>query len=593
MNKRAWYIAGAVKLQGNKLFCRKRALELSADTPAALLSKLQAVPGVEATDCTNFRRGSIKVKEHLLAATALLYDSRSELNSKSAVLCCSRLGSHQQNLDYFQDYVEFGRTTGRGHLFVATIPTTPMCEAAIAIGAHGPAYYLDVLDDWELFYEDMEMLLDEDPEIPAVFAFFDLPGELYALLFRRGSSSCKENITPTELFDNTTREKSYCCVIPVYNNAGTIENVAGRALKVIDDVLVVDDGSTDADLRAKLHDLPLEVVRHEENRGKGAALLTALDILKERNIDYMITLDGDGQHFPEDIPLVIRKLEGAKEGTLLVGCRDFNDPNVPDSSRFGRAFSNFWMGVESGVSVDDCQSGFRAYPVKYVQKINCFSRHYNWETEILTRSAWAGLEIVNFPVQSYYPVREERISHFRPFKDNWRISLVHAMLILRRLLPVPGKKLIKEPKTNWLEFFHPGKFFRWLVQDDISPGALAAAAAVGTFLAVLPLLGLHGVVILYAAVRLHLNKLMAFNIQHFFMPPFTPFLCIELGYFLRHGVFLKEFTAETLFRQGLERIWEWLLGSLVLAPVFAVLTGSIVYGIAALCCNIYRRRRNL
>ena len=94
-------------------------------------------------------------------------------------------------------------------------------------------------------------------------------------------------------------------------------------------------------------------------------------------------------------------------------------------------------------------------------------------------------------------------------------------------------------------------------------------------------------------VRLHLNKLMAFNIQHFFMPPFTPFLCIELGYFLRHGVFLKEFTAETLFRQGLERIWEWLLGSLVLAPVFAVLTGSIVYGTAALCCNICRRRRNL
>lgn len=591
MNERPWYIAGAVLLEGNQLISRKRGLSLEAETPAALLEKLKSVPGMPATDCANFRRGSSKVKAHLLAATALLYDSRSTLNSKSAVLCCSRCGSHQQNLDYFQDYLDFGRTTGRGHLFVGTIPTTPMCEAAIAVGAHGPAYYMDVLDNWELFYEDVELLLAEDPEIPEVFAFFDLPGSLYALLFRRGSSNWCKNIAPAELYAGAEKEKKYCCVIPVYNNAGTIEDVVQRTLQFSDDVLVIDDGSTDADLQEKLKNYAVQTIRHEKNSGKGAALLTALNILKERGFDYMITLDGDGQHFPEDIPAVIRILEGESEGALLVGARDFNDPNVPESSRFGRAFSNFWMGVESGISVDDCQSGFRAYPVKYVAQIRCFSHHYNLETEILTRSAWAGMKIVNFPVRSYYPVREERISHFRPFKDNWRISLVHAMLILRRLLPVPCKKLVKNREKAWWDFFKPQNFFKWLLADDVSPGGLAAAAALGTFLAVLPLFGLHGAVILYAAARLHLNKLMAFNIQHIFMPPVTPFLCIELGFYLRYGKFLTEFNAETLWQQAFDRIGEWLLGSLILSWVFAAVTGGAVYLIAALSRNLYHRWR--
>ena len=105
-----------------------------------------------------------------------------------------------------------------------------------------------------------------------------------------------------------TLQKSYCCVIPVYNNINTIEDVVRRARSVIDNVLVIDDGSSDADLTEVLQHLAVEVVRHRENLGKGAALNTALNILDQRNIDYMITLDGDGQHFPEDIPMIIEAL---------------------------------------------------------------------------------------------------------------------------------------------------------------------------------------------------------------------------------------------------------------------------------------------
>lgn len=586
-----WRIGGAVLLERKEKFTLsggRKKIRLEAESLPALQKALQGLQCCPDVNWGNFRRGSTQVKEFLIASAAALYDSDMPVGSNGAVLCVSRKGSHEQNLAYFQDYVQFGRTSGRGQLFVATIPTTPMCESAISIQAHGPAYYLDTLDDPEPLYEDVELLLEEDETIPFVLVFFDFGERLHALVFRRGESCLEPHTTPHELFTSVKPALKSCCVIPVYNNASTVRNVVERALKYMKEILVVDDGSTDADLRELLSDLPVEVIHHHVNRGKGAALCSALQILQERSTDYMITLDGDNQHYPEDLPSFLARLE-EKEGALLVGCRDFNDPNVPDSSRFGRKFSNFWMGIETGVTVDDCQSGFRAYPVPYIARIRCFSRHYNFETEILTRSAWANLPILNHPIRSYYPPRGERISHFRPLKDNFRISLVHLCLVLRHLLPIPHRKLIARQKTDF-SLWRPKAFFHYLLTENASPGGLAAAAALGTFLAVLPLFGLHGAVILYAASCLHLNKLMAFNIQHLFMPPLAPFLCIELGYFLCNGRFLTEFTMETLVRQSASRIWEWFLGSLILAPLFAVLMGIAVYFIALLFGKIFRKK---
>ena len=113
-------------------------------------------------------------------------------------------------------------------------------------------------------------------------------------------------------------------------------------------------------------------------------------------------------------------------------------------------------------------------------------------------------------------------------------------------------------------------------------GGLAAAAAVGTFLAVLPLLGVHTLAILYVTVRLNLNKIMALAIQNLFMPPLTPFLCIELGYYLRHGHWWTELTFDSVVREMPYRLWEWLLGSLVLAPVFAAAAFGAVFAAARL-----------
>ena len=107
------------------------------------------------------------------------------------------------------------------------------------------------------------------------------------------------------------------------------------------------------------------------------------------------------------------------------------------------------------------------------------------------------------------------------------------------------------------------------------------AAGVGTFLATLPLLSLHTVAIVYVATRFALNRVMAVAIQNLCMPPFVPFVCVEIGYFMRHGRWLSEMTRQTWIHEAPARLWEWLLGSLVAAPILAVVTGFLVFGVTA------------
>ena len=230
-----------------------------------------------------------------------------------------------------------------------------------------------------------------------------------------------------------TLKKSYYCVIPVYNNFPVIEDVVYRVLRIIDNVLIVDDGSTDADLPEVFKLLPVEVIRHDHNRGKGAALCSALKILKERNVDYMITIDGDGQHYPEDIAGIIDFLGENNDPVLLAGVRDLNHPAVPGVSRWGRAFSNFFIKLETGVNVLDSQCGVRAYPVNAVSEMDLTARRYDLETEILLECAWSGMKIVNFPVNVYYPQNYERISHYRKIHDTCRIINVHVRLLLKHI----------------------------------------------------------------------------------------------------------------------------------------------------------------
>lgn len=120
--------------------------------------------------------------------------------SRTAVLDCGREGCHQENLLYYRDYLENGRHLGRGHLFVGTLPSTPLCEAAISLGLNGPAYYMDPLDRNELLWNEIEFLLEED-ENERVLLFHFTGGVLYVFCFTKGSTLLEDpELPPSRLF---------------------------------------------------------------------------------------------------------------------------------------------------------------------------------------------------------------------------------------------------------------------------------------------------------------------------------------------------------------------------------------------------------
>lgn len=379
--------------------------------------------------------------------------------------------------------------------------------------------------------------------------------------------------------NTTSPERIWCCV-PVYNNRDTVNGVVTQCRALLRRVVVVDDGSTDADVKSLLSGLDVVVITHAKNLGKGEAIRTASRHIEEHGGTYMITVDADGQHDPRDLERFFPLLQG-DDTRLVIGCRDFNTENVPASSRFGRKFANFWLKAETGRTIDDCQSGFRAYPVRSLNRLRFRGSRYDFEAEVLAKAAWAGLELATTPISVRYPKPEERVSSFKPVIDNLRLTRIHSMLVGRRLLPLPHKRLVAGGQKLDLSLLrHPGKVLRILLQENATPEGLALSGAIGVFLAVLPILFAHSIVILYVSLRLNLNKVVALNVQHIAMPPLVPALCIEVGYYMRHGRWLTDLSFATVFAQFSARLYEWFLGSLVIGPLIAVLVGALIYVIA-------------
>lgn len=365
--------------------------------------------------------------------------------------------------------------------------------------------------------------------------------------------------------------------VPVYNHAPTLRAVVLGLLERHPHVLVVDDGSDDLEPEV-LAGLPVRMVRHGRNRGKGAAIRTAALEARRQDMSHIVTIDADGQHDPADLPLFLEAV-AADPLAVIVGARDFNTENVPGSSRFGRAFSNFWLRVQTGVILSDVQSGYRAYPLNVLENLRCTENRYSFEVEVLVRAAWAGFRLREVNIRVHYPPKGERVSHFRAFMDNVRISLLNTRLTIRAIMPVPHRKF-GEDEAGRVSPIHPLKSLRILLRDDATPAGLGLSAALGIFLGTLPLIGIHSIAILLAAGWLRWNKIAALAASQLCMPPLVPALCIEAGHYLRHGVFLTEISLRTLGYEAPQRLWEWILGSMLLAPLLAALTGAAVWVLA-------------
>ena len=235
-------------------------------------------------------------------------------------------------------------------------------------------------------------------------------------------------------------------VIPAFDEARSIREVAGKALLEAPLVVVVDDGSTDGTADA-LHDLPVVVIRHPSNRGKAAALWSGFDVALARGADHVATLDGDGQHEPSDVRRLVAAAH-AHPQAIIIGARLLDRGNAPLSRRFANRFADFWISWAAGYPIADSQSGERLYPAGLLRAVEAphdRGTSFTFESAVLIRGARLGFESVAVPIRTIYH-NGARASHFRPLRDITRIVLmVAASLLAQWMHPVGLWKSLKAP----------------------------------------------------------------------------------------------------------------------------------------------------
>lgn len=223
------------------------------------------------------------------------------------------------------------------------------------------------------------------------------------------------------------RARGICVVIPTYNNEKTIGKVVRDSLNFCDDIIVVNDGCTDHTASILDEIEGITVVAYAQNKGKGYALKQGFKKALQMGFAYAITLDADGQHYPESIPLFL-KANQQHPGTLIVGSRQLEGVDRSKGSSFANKFSNFWFYVQTGKALPDTQTGYRLYPLHKLHGLCWLTARYEAELELLVFASWHGVDLVSVSIPVYYPPREERVSHFRPGLDFARISVLNTIL---------------------------------------------------------------------------------------------------------------------------------------------------------------------
>ncbi len=376
-----------------------------------------------------------------------------------------------------------------------------------------------------------------------------------------------------------------CVLIPTYNNAGTLEAVLQSVLQYTGHIIVINDGSTD-DTTDILDRFPaIRSVSYQPNRGKGFALRTGLREAAKTGYAYAIVMDSDGQHYAHDLPRFLEKLEEVP-GALIVGARNMEVDNVPVKSSFGNRFSNFWFWVNTGIRLSDTQSGYRLYPLKPLAGKKYVTRKYEFEIEVLVRAAWGGVPVVSVPVSVYYPPEEERVSHFRPFKDFTRISLLNTVLVLIAVLYIKPRDFIRMlfSREGWKRIFRA-----IFVHPEESNMRKAVSVGFGVFMGIVPVWGFQLAIGIPLALLFRLNKalfLLAANISIFPITPFWLMASIFTGkWLLGETTWLirwQDISVERVAREGVA----FFLGGTVLA----IALGSIVFLLTYVILSLTRKR---
>jgi len=374
--------------------------------------------------------------------------------------------------------------------------------------------------------------------------------------------------------------KRKCCVIiPSYNNAKFIENLLQEVLDYCSDVIVINDGCTDhtKEVLAKFNSV--RVVTFGSNRGKGKALRAGFRHALDLGFDYAITLDSDGQHSPADLPRFLEMID-SKPGAIVIGSRQLRNRNVPRKNRFANRLSSFWFKVETGVKLFDTQSGYRLYPIRALKGVRLFTSRYELELEVIVKAAWKGVRMVEMPVDVYYPPKEERVTHFRPFLDFMRISLLNTWLVFLGLLYFRPRMVVRKYRQKSLKQI----FYEDIIRSDSPRYMIAFSIAFGIFMGIFPVWGYQLVIGFILAHLFKLNKAIFFIAANISIPPMIPVILylsyVTGSYVLGDGSWKVDI--ELNLASITLNLKQYLTGAVVFAAIAGVIMGALSYAILIL-----------
>jgi len=382
-------------------------------------------------------------------------------------------------------------------------------------------------------------------------------------------------------YSDSFREKfdslNVCIIIPTYNNEFTLARVIEEIAAFSQHIIVVNDGSTDGTL-AILEGFPfVQLISYKKNKGKGWALRKAFAYATMHGYQYAISIDSDGQHFAKDLPAFIDKLM-LERNAIIIGARNMTQASVPGGSSFGNRFSNFWFWVETGIRLPDTQSGYKLYPLEALKEMRFFTRKYEFEIEVLVRAAWSGVNVVSVPITVYYASKEERISHFRPFKDFFRISVLNTILVLITFLYIKPR--------NFLKIIFNKKKLTQLLNDHLfnthdSDGLKAVSIGFGVFMGIIPIWGFQLMAAIFLAILLKLNKPLVIIAANISITPMIPIIIVasyEAGAF-----WMGEHATQLIFDRSIsldsiqKNLQQYIYGSITLAIIAGVFFGLLTF----------------
>lgn len=237
---------------------------------------------------------------------------------------------------------------------------------------------------------------------------------------------------------NSDAPATFAVLIPAYNEVETVRDIVSRTLRQCGRVMVIDDGSTDGTSDA-LEGLPITLIRHAQNEGKGATLREGLTRLCQEGVGAVITLDADGQHAPEDIPRFVQAFR-TSGNALVIGSRLHERQKFPIDRYRANRIANFWISWAAGVPIDDSQSGYRLYSCSALHELLpglAGAHHFVFESEILIDAARCNVSLISVPIAAVYS-ETARKSHFRPVLDILRIARMVAFKLVTRGFCIRG-----------------------------------------------------------------------------------------------------------------------------------------------------------